>query len=471
MPLAADSDTSIERWLAFTMYCLKRKQELLELYRSTGGCLKACHFVVKQFCKAETYGMAWKFVRLINARHDAFKCAFGPIVKLMEEQIYYDLETGSGLPQFIKHVPVPDRPAYISKLLDIPGSVYVATDYTSFESHFSRQIMEDVEFVLYDYMTKDLPEHNEFMGLCRNVIAGRNKCQSKTYSIELDATRMSGEMTTSLGNGFTNLVLMMVACDLMGSTCDGVVEGDDGLFIINGPVPTPEVFANLGMNIKLDVHHDFSSASFCGMVFDRFDRINVTDPRDILLNFGWASKFYTRCSQKRLDELLRAKSYSFAYMYRSCPIAQSLAAYGLRITKNVDIRRLLLKSRGTFSNEWEKKRLIEAMRPNAKLGKMEIPINTRMLVQEKFGIAVDDQILLENWLDGLNTSQELHHPILDSIDWGVAAAYDQHYTARSFDHVPDFDIPLGLFDDIKEAIKLVGPARYSCDYNFNSTKN
>lgn len=433
-PFSPYLDTSQETWLANTPYPEWRKTELRECWADCGGVLSRWHFEVSSFMKDETYA-DWKHARAINARSDQFKCAVGPIIKRIEEVLYEQKE-------FIKHVPVVDRPSYIEGMLNIPGTVCVATDYTSFESHFSKAMMEDIEFILYEFMTQHLPEHKQFMGYFRNVVAGRNKCKFKRFNVELDATRMSGEMCTSLGNGFANLVMMTYACEVKGSQVHGVVEGDDGLFVVKGALPTREDFASLGMNIKLDVHPRYNEASFCGMIFDPTDKINLSDPSNIVLNFGWSGRRYVNAKQARLLELLRAKSLSFAHMYQGSPIVQSLAHYGLRMTKHINLESLL-ERRGMYANEWVRKRLIDAMEAEPeKIAMIEVPKNTRLLCESKFGISIPSQLAIEEYLNSKTDLSPLDHPEIDALMTATSAAYDCHYTGtRESDRLDSSFIP------------------------------
>jgi hypothetical protein len=149
-PLTYLHDMSFETWLSKTNYPEWRKQELRKyeveitnlLQRNEHG--KLIKFVIKLFMKDEFY-VKYTDVRGIYARDEAAKITFGPWFKAIEEQIY-------SLPDFIKHVPVRDRPKYIYERLNRPGGIYIATDYSKFESHFTKSLMLAVEFVLYEYI-------------------------------------------------------------------------------------------------------------------------------------------------------------------------------------------------------------------------------------------------------------------------------------------------------------------------------
>lgn len=424
--LSESEDVTFEAWIEKTNYPEWRKADLRAQWEQCQGKLSLIHFIVKSFMKDETYP-EFKHARGINARHDAFKCAVGPYFKLIEEQLYKH-------PSFIKHVPVPDRPSYIKDMLYNLGGTYVATDYTAYESHFTAEMMEACEFQLYDYMTKNLPGHDYFMELCRTVIAGQNVCQYKQFDVYINATRMSGEMCTSLGNGFSNLMAFLFLCEENKATCEGVVEGDDGLFRVTGDLPTTEQFEELGFTIKIEVHQKLEEASFCGIIFDLDDCVNVTDPCDVLLNFGWAGTRYTQCSERRLLELLRAKSLSYLYQYPGCPVIQSLANYGLRVTKHIDMTRFMQKSR---INLWEREQLIEAYANRFSLISKAIPANTRDLVERKYGIKVEEQISIEKYLDSLNTIQPLWHWTFDFIMSKWSKEYFSFYTLNEWTEYPN----------------------------------
>jgi hypothetical protein len=223
---------------------------------------------------------------------------------------------------------------------------------------------------------------------------------------------MSGEMCTSLGNGFTNWALMSFAADYHNTEVSGVVEGDDGLFTFkDNIIPDEQFFAKLGFTVKLETVPSLAEAGFCGMYFDPNDKIVVADPVDPLANFGWFPTKYVHAKHTRYLELLRAKSYSLAYQYAGCPILQSLGQYGLRVTRHVDLRRYLNRDRNISG--WEKEQLLEAL--SAKIVAKEVPINTRLLVQQQFGITVRQQLEIEEYLDRLTRLQPLDLPQLYAI--------------------------------------------------------
>jgi len=90
VPLPHDTDVSVESWLKHTNYPDWRKEELRKAWEDTGNIWdpeKAQkYFACKSFVKDEVYPK-YKHARAINSRSDSFKCAVGPIFKLIEAQV------------------------------------------------------------------------------------------------------------------------------------------------------------------------------------------------------------------------------------------------------------------------------------------------------------------------------------------------------------------------------------------------
>jgi len=414
VPLAPDTDLSVESWLRECSYPQTRKEELwqkwlrLKSIKDPSKKYKLC----KGFMKDESY-IDWKHARGINSRSDEFKCFVGPIFKRIEEILYKDHH-------FIKHVPVADRPQYIRDLLYKVGAKYISTDYTAFESLFIAELMDCCEFELYDYMTEFLPNHDDFMGTIRAVLAGVNTSEFKFFTFSVPATRMSGEMNTSLGNGFSNLMFMLFLCEELGSTVDGVVEGDDGEFRVDGPIPTSKDFESLGLVIKLEEHDDLCTASFCGLIFDPEELINITEPLKALCNFGWTTNNYYKAKRSTKMALLKAKSLSYAHQYPGCPIISRLAMYGLRMTRSVSPRHL----RHFVAEKWRTSLFIreETLKALAyfednsfNVPHKETGLRTRMLMERKFGITVEVQLSIESYLNGKDDLSPIDHPLMDLL--------------------------------------------------------
>lgn len=387
-PLTEDDSPDPIDWVESTNFPRWRKDELI---RAIEGLehdgLRHKDSYVKSFIKREQYP-DWKYPRPINSRSDRFKVYCGPHFRLIEKKLF-------ALDWFIKKIPVSDRPEYIFKRVFAPDGIFIATDYTSFEALFRARLMEEVEMRLYRYMTQNTEAGRRWFSTIHDVLTGDNLCYFRSFMVETVARRMSGEMCTSLGNSFSNLMFMLFACHKYGSKAVGVVEGDDGLFRIDGPVPTTEFFERLGLKIKLEVHEKLTQASFCGLVFDPEDLVNVRDPRDVLADFAWVESRYARSKRSKMLTLLRCKALSLAHQYPGCPIIGHLARYGLRMTRSHDVRHMISESHAF--GFWERETLIQCV--GKPIPWREPPIKTRVLVAEMYGISIGSQIEIETMFD------------------------------------------------------------------------
>jgi hypothetical protein len=312
-------------WLDGTGFNEERKAQLREAYQSLRGGRptkrQASH--IDSFVKSEFYP-TWKHCRMINSRADVFKAWSGPRFKAIENAVY-------ALPEFIKHVPVPDRPAKVAAMKKA-GRRYFATDFTAYESHFTPEFLDACECELYRWCLWADPDVDF---LC-DTLCGDNRMRTRTgISAWVRGRRMSGDMCTSLGNGFANLMLCKFLVSEKGGHVEGFVEGDDGLFATNVNL-TANDYEDLGFTIKIEEVTDPCAASFCGMIFSESGEI-IREPRRFMMGFGWTQSFIT-AGPKIMDELLRAKALSAAYETPNCPITGAFARYALLKTRGVRAR-------------------------------------------------------------------------------------------------------------------------------------
>lgn len=320
-PLSSVPD--FDEWIDQAPYTQARKDELRAVYAAlNGGCpsRKQCSHI-DSFIKSEAYD-EFKEARWINSRHDAFKAWSGPWFHAMEKIVYQ-------LPQFVKLVPVLERPSRIKELFK-SGCFYYENDYKSFEAHITPHVMEAVELVLYKHLMKRFPDQAHF--LC-DVIKGDNRLHTRAgVSMTLRGRRMSGDMCTSLGNGFTNLMLFMFILQRKGASGDGFVEGDDGLFRTTVRL-APEDFTQLGFTVDIKELERPEYGHFCGMNMS-VDGTIFKDPRRLFRRFYWTSS-YINAGPKIMASLYRAKALSLASEAPGCPIACAMVMRALAQTRGV----------------------------------------------------------------------------------------------------------------------------------------
>jgi len=433
-PLPRDTDLSFKTWLAGAPYTESRKAELIKVYEEYLD-TRDIRKLVKSFVKDEHYE-TYKHARAINSRHDCVKNLVGPIFQAISDALF-------SLPWFIKKIPLPDRASYIFSRLYVAGRFYLATDYTSFESSFTWEKKRDVERVLYKHMVQNVAERDFFMDLYDHCMNDVNQIEFKWFTMSVLSKRMSGEMDTSLGNGFSNLMFLLYAADRLGwKDLVAVLEGDDSLFSFDTNMTSEEAVAalekqikKLGLSIKIESHQSLSTASFCGMVFDLMDKTNVGDPRKILVTFGWSTARYMNARPTIKNMLIRCKALSTAYQYPRCPIVTSMAKAMLRLTSKGDALGFLSKHTAHLDN-YKKTLMIDAARAD-KEGKLlfdQPGLGTRHLVEELYGIDVNTQGILEDYFDNLRDLSEWDHPLLSSLmkpDWrDFSTKYCEHVNPR-----------------------------------------
>lgn len=330
-PLGPCGLMSFEEWVAQTPYPERRRDELRQLYLSLRGKLPSRKQSSRIACFMKTEpselveGKGAKYGRLIMSRSDWAKVTMGPAMASIERQVY-DVARPDGGIYFIKHVPVPERYLHVNALKKT-GYTYVATDYTSFEASFSSPVMRVVECQLYRYMLGDTP----LSKWIEETLCGRNELVLRSgFRYSVHGRRMSGDMCTSLGNGFTNLMLMLFMSSKFDMGVTGLVEGDDGIFAARYvPPKLQSMLLALGFDVKLNPVDDPSSAGFCGIV--AADSGNIKDPKRFFTSFGWTSSCID-AGPEVMRQLLAAKALSAQYELPNCPLIRPAADRALKFS-------------------------------------------------------------------------------------------------------------------------------------------
>lgn len=371
----------------------------------------------------------FKKCRIINARADWSKVFFGPIFSQIEHTV-------CKLKWFIKYIPVCDRPQAVMENVMRTGASYTITDYSSFEAHFDPEIMWSIEQPLYEYMLQNVCKEgsNDFQNMWKDVIAGNNEIIFNSFKFNVDGVRMSGEMNTSLGNGWSNLCLYLFAMWQNGATMDeiidmnGYVEGDDGIF--NTPehlTPTSEQMEDYGFILKIDTVNKIEEASFCGLIFDPVELIPVTDPLKVLMKLAWLPRKYNNSSLSLRSELLKAKLQSALYQYNGCPIVTPLCVNLLEQLANVE---LTDRAERVFDRY-----KLRAYKESFGVIAREVGLRTRSMVANIYGISVESQLQMEAVLSKVKLWEPVILDFPQHYDL-YARVYDD-YVLYPFDYDPN----------------------------------
>lgn len=389
-----------------THYTTRRKEQLAKVNKENENNPHLLHdkltTSLKCFIKDESYPN-YKHLRSILARHDRFKVMVGPIFKKIEKALFKR-------PEFIKSIPVRERPKFLLNhfgFYDVPLGVFLAgTDYTAFESHFTPELMEACEMQFYRYMTQNLPQGPNWFKLVQRVLEGENRCMFKNLGFRIPASRMSGEMNTSLGNSFTNWMVFLFLNQRAGNTgVKCVIEGDDCLGSFSGRKLTKEDFALLGFSIKVDYFPCVGLASFCGLIFDAESLSVSSDPTKIIQEFGWVSHLYKCAKPIVFRELMKSKAMSMMCNYVGSPILQSLAQAVLGLTYNN-------RYRVSAEYNWYERTVLYPV--NNVPSPRPVTMGSRLLMEKVFGYSPAEQIALENYFSSLKDLVPFSHPIIYS---------------------------------------------------------
>jgi len=401
VPLSSDTVLDHRKWLDSRPYPQAKKDSMWAEWEKFYGELTEKLLAFNAFAKDESY-VKWALNRLICAPHDVAKIFFGPMIEAVEKQLYSSK-------WFIKKVPVVERPSFILAMKEKLGLLahMSDSDFTSYECSFSKELKEGCELSFMSYMTEKVDSDGSWMTNFVKWVGTKTTLINKFFRITMDdVSRYSGESTTSAFNGYTNVVVHEFIAFKTNQKVEFCVEGDDCLAFWEKSPPEESWYEKLGFAVKLGLHTELETTSFCGQVFAVEDMRVLTDPRYVLAGIGWLPSRYTHAKQSVKLSLLRAKAWSCGYQYQGCPILASLARYLLRVTRSHDARKAF-----EHLDLYKADMLREAMSnfdPTLP-DELQVPVGlaSRLLVERLYGIPVAVQRQYEEIFDKATVLSEL----------------------------------------------------------------
>lgn len=389
---------SFDEWLENTNYNGEMKQKLRDehdahrdLFPTEGE-----EHTLATFMKSEFYLKTAKACRLINPRCLFWRAWAGPIIKSIERYAYHHVwRDGENWVEFVKTYPVKERPALMEALAN-KGSIFTVGDYTSFESGFNVLFQEACENRLF---RKVIPE-GPIVHILLSSNSGYNKLETRVgIAARMPGYRMSGDMHTSLGNGFANAMLALYVAHKTNTKLCGYVEGDDSIFATDKHL-TSDIHERLGFKITMQEVGHPGKAAFCGLVFapGNGDQI-IRDPLKFLTSFGWTCQMIN-AGESVLQELTLAKAMSTLAETPNCPIVSELAYLAYSTTKHLKPR---------FLHDG----FHAAVDPKTRFAAPMISDETRSLFAEVFGITIQQQLVVEGLIrkgDFFSIQQHLPPP-------------------------------------------------------------
>jgi len=397
-------------------YSPARKLQLRKLFAkmlASGNIWKLTEkdYACKSFIKREMYEIA-KFLRLINSRTDRFKILVGPFIHHIEKILYNKFYKNGSITSrfFVKGTNPRDMPQMIQKLKKYP--YFLETDYSSFEGSFDPTYVDVVECALWRHIFKNNPHVLDTVMRCYYSVNTNNgaitykprteKLLSHYYTARVVGARMSGEMWTSLANGFSNLMNMLFIAHINGIKLDGFIEGDDGIFGMDSLNVAPIDFQDLGFDIKMKIHTNLEDTDFCGNIFSLITNHALLPPEQIV-RLAWThSSIYFHAKKPKLIELLRMKVMSTYVLGKYTPILGPLCS---KIISFIGFGPMLHE----VSTRWWDA-LLDKYIEQEKFEPVTICPDDRILYQHRFGIDITTQLALERIIETCTTLENLYLP-------------------------------------------------------------
>jgi hypothetical protein len=430
-PISPSHDFDFEEWLEHTKYPSERKAQLRVAWeKSHEGMSRDKRMErVKLHLKDEPYE-TYKIPRAILARVDQAKDLMGPLFHEIEKTVFAQEE-------FVKTVPVADRPKFLAEKFGTHcdrDKLLMESDISRMESHFISDVIVAMELPLYNRMVSNNPRGVLLLIEAMRILCGDNTITWRdTVSFMIHARRCSGEMNTSLGNGWGTLVMThAVFARKHGvlSRLNMVCEGDDALVVVDTTLGVPDAqdFMHYGFKAKLEMRPSIFRSRFCGIMMSETVMRPLYSPEKFLLTIGWSKFRHVNFGLKKRLALLRVKCMSFASMFPSCPVIWAYCSNVIRKTSHVSGVVTLLIQRGHFDS-WE----LEKFATNG-LSEVvfEPTMEERILCEEEFGMPIEHQLIYEKWFSDCDLDAVFPY-LGDSED---AQDYYTNYVMQS--HTPAF---------------------------------
>lgn len=420
-PLEAglDLEELLEAWLAASKYNNARKRKLRQLFHDFFANKINPEYIYanKSFIKKEFYAEL-KEPRIINSRSDCFKAIVGGLFFAAEHLIMKP-------DHYIKH----KTPEQVAKEMDDMNKKHnyvYETDYSSFEGSFHPELQEACEKQLWRHVFRNYPKMLKIILKAYNTNVCIYKNKMKAY---FKGSRMSGDMWTSMANGFTNQAIIEFMIEDAYQRhgyfdIDYLVEGDDGFICTDAPLDfnIPKL---LGFKLKCEQKTDKNDVSFCGIC--EFEGKLVPDIRRILNHYGYvhgrslvsAVNSKSKRSKKKLLDMIHSKALSLLAQSRGIPILQPIAQQQLKLGGHYNPK---------YVDWWEKE--FYDFNNLEKMHAEPITDDMRLFVEKRFNIPVSTQLDIEK---SLKDCKYMCYDIdIDNAGSRPASKIDVYNTSQSY---------------------------------------
>jgi len=429
LPFMPDQRAVLEKWLTHNhSYSEVRKGQVraahVTVSERTGKKLRKNDFKMLSHIKCEPYP-EMKFPRYINSRPDNYKGTVGGFIHLAEEVIFHKSKLARF---FVKGKRIDEMPELMKDIAAMAH--HLGTDYKSFESGFNPRYTDMCECMLWRHVFKNNPIILDFVMECyfeikylqlakdgpfrRCYVPRTEVLHNKLYVIRVIGTRMSGDMWTSLANGFSNLMNSLYIAKQHGLDWKNMkllVEGDDGIMGLTDPIFTKHDYEQFGFKIDMVYTQDFTKQLFCGNLFDPVEGRTIISTEQIMRTFWTVASMYFRSGDVKKNCLLRSKAMSLFCLGKYTPIASALA---LKLLDVIGIGGEIVEPGNAW---WETQ--IRDVYANETFKPVEISYRSRMLFASKFNVPINEQIQLESQISKCQKLEDFDFPY-----WLLRTSYD-----------------------------------------------
>lgn len=424
-PVQREELCTFAEWIEHTHYTPAQRRYFTKIRRDIKS-LQEEFIDNKSFIKWEAYTEIGKQCRAINSYSDNMKAVLGPVMHSVDRKIF-------STKYFVKGMDPRMRPEMLKNRFGTRP--VMGTDFSSYEAHHSGAFAElGRHWILH--MTRELGLPKHVHAIIGRAFLGRNKCDMRDIVAEVDQRLMSGALWTSSANGVLNLMMLsylnsramyphMAVTELVDrhDECfQGFVEGDDGI-CVDRHIPD-RLIESLGIVLKFDHYTSYGQASFCGIVCDENENINLSDPMKFLSKFFVLPPKYAGTRQSLQYSYLRAKALSYKYALNDCPVIGPVCHAICRMTKGVDAMRAVADV-----DTYKRDLLLRAVKAKTWRDEPDIRTASRLLVARVYGLSIHDQIMIEEAF-----TQAIAGPIHVKLDHLIKVEHLKH----AFTHVREF---------------------------------
>lgn len=431
--------------------------------RKTPNARATKFWALDSFLKNEHYDV-YKYPRGIQPRGLGPNMIFGPIMHAIEQQLFHDstdqadpgyYRPSSRNPEFVKSLTMDGRAAYLLEKFDGQNNLF-GTDASSFECLMRSHVQLDIELPMMLAHLASKPSAAKVLSwVYHNITAnprevGSQYGKSRGIRYPIMDMRCSGDMQTSLGNGWCNLIFLKFAFSRVAkcspSAITLVCEGDDGLVAAPKCQGIEDEFKKLGLTYKFDRYNDVRVAKFCKIVVGEGGLLR--EAIGPMAKAGWVDLKYARSSPKVHAGLLRMKALSFIHSYPRCPLLSVWSLRVLELTADAKTvcERLISRERNSYYRE-EMDRVLRSKLPDD-VG--VVAEADRRLYGEVFGMPPDVQLRIEQQLRVMTLT-----PLFSSLIVEHAPAAWTHFFHRNVVKSWHLNIPCAVVAQGKDYSSLI----------------